>query len=104
MEFRLIAGMRELAPQYDGFIVDLWGVIHDGVAPMPGALECLRALKERTRDFTLLVGVLLLKLERDALAIRIARRAFESGVELAVELCFVGRQRTVRAGKYRHVR
>jgi HAD superfamily hydrolase (TIGR01459 family) len=54
MEFRLIAGMRELAPQYDGFIVDLWGVIHDGVAPMPGALECLRALKERSKRIVLL--------------------------------------------------
>ena len=54
MEFRLIAGMRELAPQYDGFILDLWGVIHDGVAPMPGALECLRALKERSKRIVLL--------------------------------------------------
>jgi len=46
METQLILGMRELAPHYDGFIVDLWGVIHDGVAPMPDALECLRSLKE----------------------------------------------------------
>jgi HAD superfamily hydrolase (TIGR01459 family) len=54
MEFRLIAGMRELATQYDGFIVDLWGVIHNGVAPMPDALECLRALKERSKRIVLL--------------------------------------------------
>ena len=54
MEFRLIAGMRELAPQYDGFIVDLWGVIHDGVAPMPDALECLRSLKEQNKRIVLL--------------------------------------------------
>jgi HAD superfamily hydrolase (TIGR01459 family) len=44
MEVRLICGMRELAPHYEGLILDLWGVIHDGVAPIPGAIECLRAL------------------------------------------------------------
>ena len=35
MPVHLIAGLRELAPRYDGFILDLWGVIHDGVAPDP---------------------------------------------------------------------
>jgi HAD superfamily hydrolase (TIGR01459 family) len=41
---RLIRGVGELAPRYDGFILDLWGVIHDGVAPLPGAVACLAAL------------------------------------------------------------
>jgi HAD superfamily hydrolase (TIGR01459 family) len=54
MEVRLVAGMHELAPHYDGFIVDLWGVIHDGVAPMASALECLRVLKERGKRIVLL--------------------------------------------------
>jgi HAD superfamily hydrolase (TIGR01459 family) len=54
MEVRLFNGMRELAPRYDGFILDLWGVIHDGVAPMPGAIECLRALKDRGKRIALL--------------------------------------------------
>ena len=44
MELRLIAGLGELAPHYDGFIVDLWGVVHDGAAPLPGAIACLSAL------------------------------------------------------------
>jgi HAD superfamily hydrolase (TIGR01459 family) len=44
MQSRLIAGVAELARRYDGFIVDLWGVVHDGVAPLPGAIACLRAL------------------------------------------------------------
>ena len=39
-----IPGIAAVAPRYDGFILDLWGVIHDGVAPMPGAVDCLRAL------------------------------------------------------------
>ena len=44
MAIRLIGGIGALAPRYDGFILDLWGVVHDGVAPLPGALECLGAL------------------------------------------------------------
>ncbi len=39
-----ISGIGPLAPRYDGFILDLWGVIHDGVAPIPGAVDCLRSL------------------------------------------------------------
>jgi HAD superfamily hydrolase (TIGR01459 family) len=36
-----------VAAQYDGFIIDLWGVIHDGVNPYPGAVDCLRQLQGR---------------------------------------------------------
>jgi HAD superfamily hydrolase (TIGR01459 family) len=54
MNIRLITGMREVAPRYDGFILDLWGVIHDGVAPMPGAIECLRSLLEGGKRIVLL--------------------------------------------------
>jgi HAD superfamily hydrolase (TIGR01459 family) len=41
---RYLTGFAELAPLYDGFIVDLWGVIHDGITPYPGALDCLGRL------------------------------------------------------------
>src|SRR5579875_912193 len=47
MAIRLIDRLSELAPRYDGFILDLWGVIHDGAAPLPGAIECLAALRSR---------------------------------------------------------
>jgi HAD superfamily hydrolase (TIGR01459 family) len=39
-----IPGIAAVAARYDGFILDLWGVIHDGVAPLPGAIDCLHAL------------------------------------------------------------
>jgi HAD superfamily hydrolase (TIGR01459 family) len=42
-----IRGLSEIAHLYDGFIIDLWGVVHDGVTPYPGALECLRNLAGR---------------------------------------------------------
>jgi HAD superfamily hydrolase (TIGR01459 family) len=44
MTLRLIDGMRGLAPGYDGFILDLWGVVHDGTAPFPGVLDCMERL------------------------------------------------------------
>jgi HAD superfamily hydrolase (TIGR01459 family) len=53
-EPRPIASIAALAPCYDGFILDLWGVIHDGVMPMPGAVDCLAALVERGKQIALL--------------------------------------------------
>jgi HAD superfamily hydrolase (TIGR01459 family) len=44
MTIRLYDGMRALAPRYDGFILDLWGVVHDGVVPFPGVLDCMERL------------------------------------------------------------
>ena len=54
MEIRLIHGISALAPSYDGFIVDLWGVVHDGVAPLPGVLNCLGALVAADKRIVLL--------------------------------------------------
>jgi len=54
MKIRLISGIRALAPRYDGLILDLWGVVHDGVAPLPGALDCLRGLIEAGKRIVLL--------------------------------------------------
>jgi HAD superfamily hydrolase (TIGR01459 family) len=54
MPAHLIAGLRELAPRYDGFILDLWGVIHDGLAPIPGAIDCLRSLNDAGKRIVLL--------------------------------------------------
>jgi len=54
MSVQLISGLRELAPRYDGFILDLWGVIHDGLAPLPGAIDCLRSLIDAGKRIVLL--------------------------------------------------
>ena len=45
--FPLIPGLSNLADQYDCYIIDLWGVMHDGVTAFPAALDCLRELKGR---------------------------------------------------------
>jgi HAD superfamily hydrolase (TIGR01459 family) len=54
MNIALVPGLAALAPHYDGFILDLWGVIHDGVAPLPGAIDCLRALNAAKKRIALL--------------------------------------------------
>ena len=51
---RRLAGFAALAAEYDGFILDLWGVIHDGVAPYPGAAACLAALRAAGKRVVLL--------------------------------------------------
>ena len=40
-----MSGFAALAARYDGFIVDLWGVVHDGFAAFPGVLACLEELR-----------------------------------------------------------
>src|SRR5262245_66254093 len=54
MTVRLIDGMRVLAPRYDGFILDLWGVVHDGVTPFPGVLDCMEQLIDVGKRLVLL--------------------------------------------------
>ncbi len=54
MTLRLYDGMRELAPRYDGFILDLWGVVHDGTAPFPGVLDCMARLLAEGKRLVLL--------------------------------------------------
>lgn len=44
----------ELAAGFDGFIIDLWGVIHDGVRPYPGALATLEGLRDTGKQVVLL--------------------------------------------------
>ena len=39
-----VHGMSALAHRYDGFILDQWGVLHDGTRPYAGAAECLQRL------------------------------------------------------------
>ena len=51
---RMLPGFRAIADGYDGFILDLWGVIHDGVQPIPGAPECLHALRQAGKRIVLL--------------------------------------------------
>ena len=51
---RMLPGVAPLARDYDGFILDLWGVIHDGVTVFPGVIDCLSRLHSAGKRFLML--------------------------------------------------
>ncbi len=50
----VLPGFAPLAERYDGFVLDLWGVVHDGVKPYPGAVDCLSRMKAMGKRSVLL--------------------------------------------------
>lgn len=51
-----LTGVAPLADMFDGFIVDVWGVIHDGLRLYPGACETLDRLAERGKGVVFLTN------------------------------------------------
>jgi HAD superfamily hydrolase (TIGR01459 family) len=51
---RMMESVAELADSHDGFVLDIWGVIHDGQKPYPGVTEALAALRARGKRIVLL--------------------------------------------------
>jgi HAD superfamily hydrolase (TIGR01459 family) len=45
----MLEGLSEVIDRYDGFILDLWGVLHDGVRPYPGAIDGVRRLRQQRK-------------------------------------------------------
>jgi len=45
MTIRIIDGLAEVADRYALFLVDQWGVLHDGESPHDGAIETLQRLR-----------------------------------------------------------
>jgi len=50
----VVTGIAALAERYDGFILDLWGTVHDGIKPLPGALDALERLHKLGKRVLLL--------------------------------------------------
>ena len=50
----LHSGIAALADRYDGYILDLWGVLHNGVEAYPGVIDCLDRLRTRGKRVCLL--------------------------------------------------
>ena len=46
MKAKLIDGLSQIHRKYDAFLIDLWGVIHNGVTLYPGAIDVLKNLNE----------------------------------------------------------
>ena len=45
MQIEVATRLSLLAKNFDAFILDIWGVLMDGVAPYPGATECLQEIR-----------------------------------------------------------
>lgn len=54
MTLQSIAGLSDVADRFDGFILDLWGLVHDGEKAYPPSADTLRALKAAGKKTLLL--------------------------------------------------
>ena len=55
MTLRSLLGLSEIAGDYDGFILDLWGVVHDGAHAYPPSAETFKQLQAAGKK-TLLIS------------------------------------------------
>ncbi|WP_424811470.1 TIGR01459 family HAD-type hydrolase [Roseococcus sp. YIM B11640] len=56
MSLPILEGLAPIADRYDGFVFDLWGVIHDGKEPYPGVVDALGELKARGKRIVFLTN------------------------------------------------
>lgn len=52
----ILDGIAPLADRYDGYVLDLWGVVHDGKRIYPGVAEALGELKARGKRVVFLTN------------------------------------------------
>lgn len=52
----LMRGIEGIVDQYDAFVLDIWGVLHNGVRPYDGVLECLLRLQDAGKEVLLLTN------------------------------------------------
>lgn len=49
-----LSGISRLIRDYDGFVLDLWGVIHDGIALYPDVVDCLARMSAAGKRYVML--------------------------------------------------
>jgi len=54
MSIRQLDGLAAVADRYALFIIDQWGVLHNGEALLDGAIETMHALRERGKKIVIL--------------------------------------------------
>ena len=54
IKFNLLKNLNEIINNYDGFIIDIWGVLWDGIEPYEYAQTTLEKLKKRNKKIILL--------------------------------------------------
>lgn len=56
MTLPILENLSPITDRYDGYVLDLWGVVHDGRQPYPGVLECLAELAARGKRVVFLTN------------------------------------------------
>ena len=51
---RVASGIEEVAKDHDVFLLDMWGVMHDGTNPYEGVLDTVQKLKEAGKEMIIL--------------------------------------------------
>lgn len=51
---KLITGLNAIIDSYDTYVIDQWGVLHDGYNALPGALDAIKALKAHNKTIIIL--------------------------------------------------
>lgn len=51
---KVINGVREIVDDYDIFLLDMWGVMHDGSRPYEGVLEVVKKLRQAGKSLIIL--------------------------------------------------
>lgn len=54
MTTKFCQGISDISDSYSGFIIDQWGVLHDGDKIFDGVIECLKELKARNKYIIIL--------------------------------------------------
>lgn len=54
MSTRIVDGLADILAAYDGVVLDLWGVVHDGNRPYPGVIDALERLQRAAKPVVLL--------------------------------------------------
>lgn len=54
MTTKFCKGISDISDSYAGFIIDQWGVLHNGEKPYDGVVECLKELKSRNKYIIIL--------------------------------------------------
>ena len=84
----LIDGLSEIAARYDGFLLDIWGVIHNGVKPYPKVIPTLEALSAARKPVVLLSNAparayaILSRIEQIGIPVSLIRGVMTSGEEV----------------------
>jgi len=86
---KLINGLEAIHHQYDAFLVDAWGVLHDGVQCYGGVIDCLQHLKHLRKPVIVLSNA---ARREEALVVELARMGISTrqyqGVVSSGESCW----------------